>query len=122
MEKFKTQYDKNDIVKEKNSGEIITEQAGYIPSQIQIENMILAGQRLDNYRKEQFDLNDEDFDEFDVEMDPTRNGNYDLADAFKDQQKVSNSLKKQAADAAAKSEAASKEASGEKLPEAEKQD
>lgn len=57
-----------------------TEQAGYIPPQVQIENMIMAGQRLDASRKALYDFESEaDIDE--SAIDPTRSGNFDLADA-----------------------------------------
>ena len=56
-----------------------TEQAGYIPPKVQIENMILAGQRLDHARSQYDFESEEDIDE-DL-YDPTRSGNYDLADA-----------------------------------------
>ena len=56
-----------------------TEQAGYIPPKVQIENMILAGQRLDKARSQYDFESEEDIDE-DL-IDPTRSGNYDLADA-----------------------------------------
>jgi len=56
------------------------ESAGYIPPKIQIENMILAGKRLDDARKEQYDFGPDDkIDENFV--DPTRNPNFDMADA-----------------------------------------
>ena len=62
------------------SDEIVTEQAGYIPPKIQIENMILAGQRLNMSRLEQYDFTSEaEIDEDAV--DPTRSGNFDLSDA-----------------------------------------
>ena len=56
-----------------------TEQAGYIPPKVQIENMILAGQRLDHARSQYDFESEEDIDE-DL-IDPTRSGNFDLADA-----------------------------------------
>lgn len=57
-----------------------TEQAGYIPPQIQIENMILAGHRLAESRMSQYDFaSEDDIDE--MAIDPTRSGNFDLADA-----------------------------------------
>ena len=71
-----------------------TEQAGYIPATKQIENMILAGQRLDASRL-QFDFASED--EIDEELcDPTRSGNFDLADASQAQIAVQQSLREQA--------------------------
>jgi len=65
---------------EENSGELITETAGYVPMQIRIEEMIMAGQRLEISRGDQFDFNgvhpDEEF------YDPTRLKGFDMADAF----------------------------------------
>lgn len=63
---------------EVNSGTDITERAGYIPAKMRIEQMILAGQRLRSYRAEQFDFPDGKIDE--SFSDPTRSGNFDLAD------------------------------------------
>jgi len=59
-------------------GEMITEQAGYLPPQVQIEQMMEAGRRLADYRKEQFDAL---YDVDDVELDPTRSPGFDMADA-----------------------------------------
>ena len=57
-----------------------TEQSGYIDPKRQIEDMILAGRRLDEARKNQYDFpSGEDIDE-DL-YDPTRSGNFDLSDA-----------------------------------------
>ena len=50
-----------------------------ISPKVQIENMILAGQRLDKARSQYDFESEEDIDE-DL-YDPTRSGNYDLADA-----------------------------------------
>nr|WAE43379.1 MAG: hypothetical protein [Microviridae sp.] len=90
---------------EVNSGELITEQSGYISPQRQIEDMILAGRRLAEGRG-QFDWPDgENIDE--SASDPTRSLNYDSADAFQDSLKVMASLA--ASQAAAKaSQAAAK--------------
>ena len=82
---MKTIYRKIDDAKYKKppivtpDSESDTEQSGYIPPKVQIENMILAGQRLDHARS-QYDFESED----DIDeglSDPTRSGNYDLADA-----------------------------------------
>lgn len=79
---FQTKLNHKSTPPEKNTGPSFIEKAGYIPAKARIENMILAGQRLVAFRKEQFDMShdkiDEDFD------DPTRSKNYDLADAFQD--------------------------------------
>lgn len=65
---------------EVNSGEIRTEKQGYISAQTRIENLILAGQRLTQSRKDQYDFPDGKIDfEFN---DPTRKKDFDLADAF----------------------------------------
>lgn len=67
-----------------------TEKAGYIPPKVQIENMILAGERLDAYRKEMYQAETDDSEE--PEIDPTRNPNFDLADASR----ISRSLEQKA--------------------------
>lgn len=88
-----------------------TEQAGYIPPQEQIENMILAGERLNQSRKEQYDF--ASADEIDEDAyDPTRSGNFDLADATRMAMEAEASI--------AESQKASKVASKapEKAPEA----
>lgn len=59
---------------EPGGGEVITEQSGYIPPQVQIEQMILAGQRLDQARKEMFDAEDI------TEINPLRRPGIDMAE------------------------------------------
>lgn len=67
-------------VEEVNSGELITEVAGYIPAQVQIEDMIMAGARLDASRAERFDFaSEEEVDESFEDI--TRSSNFDMADA-----------------------------------------
>ena len=81
MAKFKTQYEDFKRFPEVNSGEILVERVGYISARDRIENLLLAGHRLENYRKEQYDFNS--VDEIDETFtDPTRNKSYDMADAF----------------------------------------
>ena len=65
--------------KEINSGEQVTETAGYIPADIQIEDMLAAGMRLGEYRREMydFDANEEVPEDF---MDPTRSPGVDVVD------------------------------------------
>lgn len=53
--------------------------AGYIPAHKQIYNLINAGQRLVAARAEMYDFPGGEIDE--NFSDPTRNGNFDLADA-----------------------------------------
>jgi len=76
---FQTQYTHKSSPPETNSGKTLVERAGYISAQKRIENMILAGQRLVDYRKSQFDFEGDKID-FDFN-DPTRNPNFDMADA-----------------------------------------
>lgn len=77
---FKTNYTRIPTDGESNNGEILVETAGYITTQKRIENIINAGMRLQQARKEQFDFPagtevDESF------IDPTRKPGYDMADA-----------------------------------------
>jgi len=72
-----------------------TESAGYIPPKTQIENLIMAGKRLQDWRKEMYDFPDsKDIDE--SFEDPTRGPGYDLADASRDAQAVASRLNAQA--------------------------
>ena len=64
---------------EKVDNTTITEQA-YMPAQVQIERMILAGQNLINYKREMFDFGeDEPIDE--NYEDPSREPGFDITDA-----------------------------------------
>lgn len=79
---YQTRVNRSRSEPEKNSGISKVEKAGYITAKKRIENMILAGQRLIQSRKEQYDFVDSEPDEsFD---DPTRRKNYDPADATQD--------------------------------------
>ena len=84
--RFNTQYDRIKQPPESNSGITLVERAGYIPAQQRIENLMLAGQRLVQARKELYDFPDGKIDH--NFSDPTRSKNYDLADAFQDGLKV----------------------------------
>jgi hypothetical protein len=74
---FQTKYKRLEVPEEKNSGELLVEQ-DYISTEKQILSMIHAGERLRIYRKECCDLQD---DEEEFILDPTREPNFDLADA-----------------------------------------
>lgn len=76
---FETKYERTPYNGEKLDQKSITETAGYIPPKIQIEQMILAGQRLNESRKAQFDYGPDEPD--DGYTDPTRDPGYDMADA-----------------------------------------
>ena len=70
-----------------------TEQSGYVSPQKQIENMMLAGQRLDIARREMYDFGDES--EIDEDLyDPTRSNNYDLSDASQDLLEIESNIKR----------------------------
>ena len=91
--RFNTQYDRVKQPPESNSGITLVERAGYISAQVRIENLMLAGQRLVQARKEMYDFPDGKIDlNF---TDPTRSKNYDLADGFQDGLKVEARLKAQ---------------------------
>lgn len=83
---------------EKVSDESITETAGYVPSDRQIEDMIMAGYRLNQSRAEDFDFpsGEEVPDDF---IDPTRSPGFDMADASTLHRNVSYRLRKQAKEA-----------------------
>ena len=86
--RFNTPYDRDHTPEEPNSGEIITEQQGYISSQDQIEALIMAGQRLDESRAGYEFTDGEDVPE--DYFDPTTQKNLDMVEAqqFLDQKKA----------------------------------
>lgn len=63
-----------------NTGPKITETAGYISIKQQVENILRAGERLTEYRREHYDYGNEKEDDGET-IDPLRNPNFDLADA-----------------------------------------
>lgn len=90
--KFQTKYERYLMTREKNLGETMTERAGYIPPKIQIEQMILAGVRLDQQRKDLYDFT-EDQEDDGTFMDPTREPGYDLADASVQAKQVEDNIR-----------------------------
>jgi len=86
MMRFNTQYDHIKQPPESNSGITKVERAGYIPAQKRIENLMLAGQRLVQSRKEAFDFPDGKID-FSF-TDPTRTKGFDMADAFQNMESI----------------------------------
>lgn len=80
--KFATQYERVRQKPEVNDGKTSVDRAGYISAQKRIENIMYAGQRLVQARREMFDFEGDKFDP--SFSDPTRNKNYDMADAFQD--------------------------------------
>lgn len=83
MIRFTSGFDVHNFLPEKLSHKKIVEVAGYVPAQIRIENLINAGLRLEQSRMEEFDLPDGEMSD-DFVPDPTRQRNYDLADASRD--------------------------------------
>ena len=89
---FQTKYTHEKSPGEVNLGKNLVEKAGYIPAQARIENMILAGQRLIEHRKELYDFSDgKDIDE--SFTDPTRSKNYDMSDAFIMSETIKNNVR-----------------------------
>lgn len=76
---FETKYDRTPYEGEKNSGELLTEQAGYLPADVKILNMIEAGERLRDSRLG-YEFEDEKSVPDDY-FDPTRDPGFDMADA-----------------------------------------
>ena len=77
VHKIYTQFDRPPSDAEVNSGESIVETAGYVPAERQIQSLIDAGVRLEDYRKGCDFLDGIDTGE----NDPTRETGFDLADA-----------------------------------------
>lgn len=77
---LQTKYKLDKHPGEPGGGEKLVESQGYIPAEVQIEQLISAGKRLGEYRDEMYDFGaDEEVpDDF---SDPTRSSNFDLADA-----------------------------------------
>ena len=89
---FQTRYNRPERIGEFNSGENLVERAGYIPAKIQIENLILAGKRLQEHRAEMYDFTE--LSKIDLDFyDPTRSKNFDIADAFQLKRDVEARLK-----------------------------
>lgn len=80
--KFATHYERERQAQEVNDGKTSVDRAGYISAQKRIENIMFAGQRLVQSRREMFDFEGNSFDP--SFSDPTRSPNYDMADAFQD--------------------------------------
>lgn len=68
------------VLKDWTKEKSMTEKSGYVPQNVRVENLILAGQRLAKARDELYDtIKEVDIDE--VPLDPTRLPGYDMADA-----------------------------------------
>lgn len=69
------------LVGEVLSDELITEQTGYRTLEQQVTDLIVAGQRLDDYRRGIYDSDNHDIDDDDY-FDPTRSPDFDMFDAL----------------------------------------
>lgn len=83
-----------------------TEKHGHVPLNKRIEEMVLAGQRLDRSRMGYDTLNPNDPD---PEIDPTRRKDYDLAEATQEQNAVTDRLQDSAKKAVEASQSAQKD-------------
>lgn len=92
MPQFYTKWKRKSEDPLENHGPSHVETAGYVPAKVKIEQMILAGQRLVDWRKEQFDFSPE-VDDDDNFVDPTRTPGYDMADAHQDMMETEERLK-----------------------------
>lgn len=91
--KITTQTIRPDRDFEENSGERIVETAGYIPPNIQIKNMIDAGVRLEEYRRELYDIGkDEKLNDQNMQVDITRYGTADMVEADIELNKITERL------------------------------
>jgi len=103
-------YNRPNSKKEKGGGKRITEAAGYIPTNIQIAQFRLAGQRLGEWRREKFDYeSDKELPE-ELITDPFRDRGLDMADATAISNYTKARLNNQAADAKQKKLEAEKQA------------
>lgn len=74
-----TQYKASRPIGEFNDGESIVDAAGYISPKQRITNLLRAGERLDNFRREMYDYGRLDEDDG-VWIDPLRSKGIDLSD------------------------------------------
>lgn len=90
---FYTKYNRPPKNYERGGGEVLVERAGYISAQVRIENLMLAGLRLQQYRDEHYDFTGEEID--DNFSDPTRRKSYDMAEAFQASLELAERMKAQ---------------------------
>lgn len=77
---FYTKYVRPEPVQEVNSGELLVEVAGYVPAKKQIENLLFAGKRLDEFRRNEYEF--QEGEEIPPGyIDRTRTPNFDVVDA-----------------------------------------
>ena len=116
---YPVQFDKYNRpvrILEKNTGEMLVEVKGYITAEKRINDMINAGVRLQESRKELYDFYDGNPANLSF-SDPTRSPNYDMADAFQSQVAAKNRLRR----SQMAQEASEKDSEGNNTPESSKE-
>jgi hypothetical protein len=98
---FETHFSRSVFDDEVNEGKKIVETAGYVPAKKQIENLLLAGEKLVAYRKGMYDYEPDDDSDDDDFNDPTRVPGFDMADSSQLQSELEGRIKAQEAAAAA---------------------
>lgn len=91
MAELVKRYGRSILPGESNDGPELVEKAGYIPAQVQIENLLNAGDRLNQSRLGyEFDADEEVPDDY---SDITRSPNFDLSDASRIQHTLNERFK-----------------------------
>lgn len=83
MPKVYTQFDPPPYEGAEMGGPCLVEADGYIPAERQIQNMLLAGERLIAGRREEYDFGPDEAVNMDMPI-PHRAPGYDMADASQD--------------------------------------
>lgn len=89
---FNTPYRRTSSPAETNSGEVLVDRLGYASAEKRITSMMLAGQRLIESRRAEYDFTD---DRIDFNADPTRRKDVDLVDVDRIARKVTLRLAEQ---------------------------
>lgn len=90
---FQTKYQNRVSKHEINLGPKKVETAGYIPPKRQIEEMIMAGRRLNEAREDMYDFPDEKSIDPNF-TDPTRDPGFEMADASRLAREAEHNLKR----------------------------
>ena len=89
---FNTPYRRTSSPPEQNSGEVLVDRLGYASAEKRITSMMLAGQRLVESRRAEYDFTD---DKIDFNADPTRRKDIDMVDVDRIARGVSDRLANQ---------------------------
>lgn len=81
--KFNSKYEnRHTVAPEMPKAGSLTEQTGYVPPKVRIEEMFAAGRRLNDARKEQYDSNEKNVDVDDIDVPVTRMKGVDFDDVL----------------------------------------